>query len=141
MASTKDTDTSPKVTEQEARFFVSVFKHMEGKVQIDWANVAKETGYNSGSTAQTRFGQMKRRLGVNNSKTGASAANAPARTAKRAANAPASRVTKRTKRAKRAEAASHQESDDDEDSPSVEKTVKADAEDMELDIKEEINEV
>ncbi|KAK8134543.1 hypothetical protein PG984_006555 [Apiospora sp. TS-2023a] len=140
MASTKDTDTSPKATEQEARFFVSVFKHMEGKVQIDWASVAKETGYNSGGTAQTRFGQMKRRLGANNAKTGASAANAHARTAKRAANAPAGRVTKRTKRTKLAEATPHQQSDDDEDSP-AEKTAKADAKELELDIKDEINEV
>lgn len=66
----------------EARFFFAVLKHMKNKPDTDWEAVAEDMGYTNANTAQvsqtkkiygiviplifpqTRFGQIKRKLGL-----------------------------------------------------------------------------
>ncbi|KAK6069000.1 hypothetical protein SCUP234_06456 [Seiridium cupressi] len=83
-----------QATDQDARFFYTVLKHMKVKPDTDWDAVASELGYNNAGTAQTRFGQIKKKLGLtfdqtptsqNNRVVKARAPKAPALKAKKAA--------------------------------------------------------
>ncbi|KAF7539904.1 hypothetical protein G7054_g1754 [Neopestalotiopsis clavispora] len=50
--------------DKDARFFFAVLKHLKTKPDTDWDAVAAELGYANKAVAQTRFGQIKRRLGI-----------------------------------------------------------------------------
>ncbi|KAL2193507.1 hypothetical protein P885DRAFT_81165 [Corynascus similis CBS 632.67] len=53
-------------TAQEAYLFYTIIKNMKGKPEIDWAAVAADTGYKTAETAKVRYGQIKRKLGLDN---------------------------------------------------------------------------
>ncbi|KAL2149492.1 hypothetical protein VTH82DRAFT_8143 [Thermothelomyces myriococcoides] len=53
-------------TAQEAFLFYSIIKNMKGKPEIDWAAVAADAGYKTAETAKVRYGQIKRKLGLDN---------------------------------------------------------------------------
>ncbi|XMA10344.1 hypothetical protein WAI453_003135 [Rhynchosporium graminicola] len=43
-------------------FFQAIFANMKEAPDVDWDAVAAQAGYNSGGTARTRFGQIRREL-------------------------------------------------------------------------------
>ncbi|KAH6621218.1 hypothetical protein B0J18DRAFT_411007 [Chaetomium sp. MPI-SDFR-AT-0129] len=51
-------------TAQEALLFYTVIKNMKGKPDIDWAGVAADSGFKNPETAKVRYGQVKRKLGL-----------------------------------------------------------------------------
>ncbi|KAL2160334.1 hypothetical protein VTH06DRAFT_1507 [Thermothelomyces fergusii] len=53
-------------TAQEAYLFYTIIKNMKGKPEIDWAAVAADAGYKTAETAKVRYGQIKRKLGLDN---------------------------------------------------------------------------
>ncbi|KAK0386490.1 hypothetical protein NLU13_6325 [Sarocladium strictum] len=59
--------TTPKKepTASEAMFFFAIVKHTRNKADIDWAAVATEQGFKNADVAKVRFGQVKRKLGIN----------------------------------------------------------------------------
>ncbi|KAH8178050.1 hypothetical protein LIA77_03132 [Sarocladium implicatum] len=52
-------------TASEAMFFFAIVKHTKNKADIDWAAVANEQGFKNAEVAKVRFGQVKRKLGIN----------------------------------------------------------------------------
>ncbi|KAI9755054.1 MAG: hypothetical protein M1815_005219 [Lichina confinis] len=50
-------------TAKEAHFMMQVLRYQEGKPKVDWNAVAEATGLKNGSTANARFGQIKKRHG------------------------------------------------------------------------------
>ncbi|KAI6779842.1 uncharacterized protein J7T54_003766 [Emericellopsis cladophorae] len=64
-------DDKPKKepTPLEAMFFFAIVKHTKNKADIDWAGVAAEQGFKSAEVAKVRFGQVKRKLGINDTIT------------------------------------------------------------------------
>ncbi|KAK6193435.1 hypothetical protein LQW54_012465 [Pestalotiopsis sp. IQ-011] len=47
-----------------ALFFFTMVKHMKTKPDCDWDAIAAELGYSNARTAQVRYGQIKRKLGL-----------------------------------------------------------------------------
>ncbi|KAB5585792.1 hypothetical protein GE09DRAFT_38614 [Coniochaeta sp. 2T2.1] len=101
----------PQPSLAEAYFFLNIIKYVRGKLDVDWAAVAQESGFKNAETAKVRFGQVKKKLGFNNS-TPAAARVKPG--AKRGANddgdaaAPAEKKPRKTParpRGKKAQAA------------------------------------
>ncbi|KAL6698931.1 hypothetical protein J3F84DRAFT_345844 [Trichoderma pleuroticola] len=52
-------------TASEAMFFFAIVKHTRNKADIDWDAVAKEQGFKNAEVAKVRFGQVRRKLGIN----------------------------------------------------------------------------
>ncbi|EHK24466.1 uncharacterized protein TRIVIDRAFT_61259 [Trichoderma virens Gv29-8] len=52
-------------TASEAMFFFAIVKHTRNKADIDWDAVAQEQGFKNAEVAKVRFGQVKRKLGIN----------------------------------------------------------------------------
>ncbi|KAL7937478.1 hypothetical protein V8C35DRAFT_276972 [Trichoderma chlorosporum] len=52
-------------TASEAMFFFAIVKHTRNKADIDWDGVAQEQGFKNAEVAKVRFGQVKRKLGIN----------------------------------------------------------------------------
>ncbi|GAB1313057.1 hypothetical protein MFIFM68171_03267 [Madurella fahalii] len=53
-------------TAQEAYLFFTIIKNMKGKPEVDWNAVAADNGFKNAETAKVRYGQIKRKLGVDN---------------------------------------------------------------------------
>ncbi|KAG5942962.1 hypothetical protein E4U59_000763 [Claviceps monticola] len=51
-------------TAQEAMFFFAIVKHTRNKADIDWNAVALEQSFKNADVAKVRFGQVKRKLGI-----------------------------------------------------------------------------
>ncbi|KXX81231.1 hypothetical protein MMYC01_201382 [Madurella mycetomatis] len=51
-------------TAQEAYMFYTVIKNMKGKPEVDWNAVAADNGFKNAETAKVRYGQIKRKLGM-----------------------------------------------------------------------------
>ncbi|KAK8039594.1 hypothetical protein PG993_008005 [Apiospora rasikravindrae] len=135
MASSNVNANMPKATDQEARFFFVILKNMKTQPQVDWDAVAKEAGYNSGSTAVTRFGQIKKRLGLTTAKYGPSPAKAPTKVTKRGGK---SNPVGRAKRTKTVHDDADDVSDDGEDFPVVKKEIKAEEEEKKVNMVDEV---
>jgi len=56
-------DEKVQPTQREAFFFLEILAHQSGNPQVDWAGVAAKCGYSNAACAQTRFRQIKKRLG------------------------------------------------------------------------------
>ncbi|KAL7912784.1 hypothetical protein GGI35DRAFT_476616 [Trichoderma velutinum] len=52
-------------TASEAMFFFAIVKHTRNKADIDWDAVAQEQGFKNAEVAKVRFGQVRRKLGIN----------------------------------------------------------------------------
>ncbi|KAK4190261.1 hypothetical protein QBC35DRAFT_449455 [Podospora australis] len=64
-------DTGPLMkqpTQQEAFVFFSVYRNTRNRTSsdIDWEAVAADNGWKNGSTAKVRFGQIRRKLDIDN---------------------------------------------------------------------------
>ncbi|KAK4120800.1 hypothetical protein N657DRAFT_683287 [Parathielavia appendiculata] len=59
-------DGRKQPTAQEAYLFYTIIKNMKGKPEIDWAAVAVDAGFKNAETAKVRYGQIKRKLGLDN---------------------------------------------------------------------------
>ncbi|KAL7944409.1 hypothetical protein V8C42DRAFT_346157 [Trichoderma barbatum] len=66
-------DETPKQrrepTASEAMFFFAIVKHTRNKADIDWDAVAQEQGFKNADVAKVRFGQVKRKLGIDSAAT------------------------------------------------------------------------
>ncbi|KAH6610231.1 hypothetical protein Trco_000251 [Trichoderma cornu-damae] len=66
-------DETPKQrrepTASEAMFFFAIVKHTRNKADIDWDAVAQEQNFKNAEVAKVRFGQVKRKLGIDLSAT------------------------------------------------------------------------
>ncbi|KAG9258067.1 uncharacterized protein F5Z01DRAFT_670719 [Emericellopsis atlantica] len=118
-------DDKPKKepTPLEAMFFFAIVKHTKNKADIDWAGVAAEQGFKSAEVAKVRFGQVKRKLGINDTTT-------PNR--RGAISSPANTPTKVTKtptksRGGRQKAPVKKEESDTEDDTKVKTEVKSES--------------
>ncbi|KAL7795257.1 hypothetical protein V8C37DRAFT_374982 [Trichoderma ceciliae] len=90
-------DKTPKQrrepTASEAMFFFAIVKHTRNKADIDWDAVAQEQNFKNAEVAKVRFGQVKRKLGIDSTATpkkdgASSAASTPSKVRK----TPASRA-------------------------------------------------
>ncbi|KAM0486086.1 hypothetical protein ACHAPX_000788 [Trichoderma viride] len=54
----------PEPTASEAMFFFAIVKHTRNRADIDWDAVAQEQGFKNAEVAKVRFGQVKRKLGI-----------------------------------------------------------------------------
>ncbi|KAL6871144.1 hypothetical protein J3F83DRAFT_714092 [Trichoderma novae-zelandiae] len=67
------TDETPKQrrepTASEAMFFFAIVKHTRNKADIDWKAVAEEQGFKNAEVAKVRFGQVRRKLGIESGAT------------------------------------------------------------------------
>ncbi|KAL2018648.1 hypothetical protein VTK56DRAFT_551 [Thermocarpiscus australiensis] len=59
-------DAPKQPTTQEAFLFFTIIKNMKGKPEIDWNAVAADNGFKNADTAKVRYGQIKRKLGLDN---------------------------------------------------------------------------
>ncbi|KAL2263267.1 hypothetical protein VTK26DRAFT_7532 [Humicola hyalothermophila] len=59
-------DGRKQPTAQEAYLFYTIIKNMKGKPEIDWQNVALDNNFKNAETAKVRYGQIKRKLGLDN---------------------------------------------------------------------------
>ncbi|PTB67506.1 hypothetical protein BBK36DRAFT_1095840, partial [Trichoderma citrinoviride] len=66
-------DETPKQrrepTASEAMFFFAIVKHTKNKADIDWKAVAEEQGFKNAEVAKVRFGQVRRKLGIESNAT------------------------------------------------------------------------
>ncbi|KAH8205497.1 hypothetical protein TruAng_000403 [Truncatella angustata] len=109
------TTVSKQSGDLEAKFFAAMIKNMKNKPEIDWNGVADELGYANANTAKVRFGQIKKKLGLN-------FGNTPSSEGSRAVKRPATKaLSSKAKRPKKASAdkASANEAHDDQDVDSV----------------------
>ncbi|KAG0647932.1 hypothetical protein D0Z07_6047 [Hyphodiscus hymeniophilus] len=75
----------PEPNPKEAMFFYHVINSTKNKLEarlfhsmiIDWNEVAHKGGYTNANTAAVRFGQIKRRLGLNQATASASTSTTP----------------------------------------------------------------
>ncbi|KAM3513736.1 hypothetical protein MY11210_002645 [Beauveria gryllotalpidicola] len=51
-------------TPSEAIFFFNIVQHMKNKGDIDWDAVAESSGFKNAGVARVRFGQIKRKYGL-----------------------------------------------------------------------------
>ncbi|KAL7922979.1 hypothetical protein ACQKWADRAFT_312509 [Trichoderma austrokoningii] len=56
-------------TASEAMFFFAIVKHTRNKADIDWDAVAQEQNFKNAEVAKVRFGQVKRKLGIDSNVT------------------------------------------------------------------------
>ncbi|KAK8107239.1 uncharacterized protein PG998_009252 [Apiospora kogelbergensis] len=89
----KKTEDSPKITDQESRFFFIILLNMEGPLQVNWDTVAEQAGYNSGDVAKVNQEAARCRLG----RFWPFPAKTPAKSVKRRAGGSSGRTAKRTK--------------------------------------------
>ncbi|KAK4155226.1 hypothetical protein C8A00DRAFT_13716 [Chaetomidium leptoderma] len=59
-------DGRKQPTPQEAFLFYNIIKNMKGKPEVDWTAVAADAGFKNAETAKVRYGQIKRKLGLDN---------------------------------------------------------------------------
>ncbi|KAK4133012.1 hypothetical protein BT67DRAFT_450695 [Trichocladium antarcticum] len=59
-------DGRKQPTAQEAYMFYTVIRNMKGKPDIDWNAVAADNNFKNAETAKVRYGQIKRKLGLDN---------------------------------------------------------------------------
>ncbi|KAK3683714.1 hypothetical protein B0T22DRAFT_483536 [Podospora appendiculata] len=64
----------PAPTPQEALFFFNIIKNMRNRPDIDWNAVATDSNLKNSDTAKVRFGQIKRKHGLENWGTSAASA-------------------------------------------------------------------
>ncbi|KAG4428130.1 hypothetical protein IFR05_016387 [Cadophora sp. M221] len=57
-----EANSGAKAVPTQLSFFQAIFANMKETPDVDWAIVAATAGYNSASTARTRFGQIRREL-------------------------------------------------------------------------------
>ncbi|KAH7413395.1 hypothetical protein BKA64DRAFT_741084 [Cadophora sp. MPI-SDFR-AT-0126] len=57
-----EANTGVKAGPTQLSFFQAIFANMKESPNVDWVTVAATAGYNSASTARTRFGQIRREL-------------------------------------------------------------------------------
>ncbi|KAM0247361.1 hypothetical protein ACHAQJ_009869 [Trichoderma viride] len=66
-------DETPKQrrepTASEAMFFFAIVKHTRNKADINWEAVAEEQNFKNAEVAKVRFGQVKRKLGIDSNVT------------------------------------------------------------------------
>ncbi|KAJ4307042.1 hypothetical protein N0V88_000417 [Collariella sp. IMI 366227] len=72
----EDGDGRKQPTAQEAFLFYSIIKNMKGKPDVDWTGVATDAGFKNAETAKVRYGQIKRKLGLDTNTTPSKAAQA-----------------------------------------------------------------
>ncbi|KAK3293293.1 uncharacterized protein B0H64DRAFT_444564 [Chaetomium fimeti] len=65
-AAIASTGEQKQPTLQEAHLFYTIIKSMKGKPEIDWAAVAIDAGFKNAETAKVRYGQIKRKLDLDN---------------------------------------------------------------------------
>ncbi|KAJ6784931.1 hypothetical protein PWT90_10944 [Aphanocladium album] len=128
-----DDTGKPSPTSSEAMFFFNIVQHMKNKAEIDWDAVAVSTGFKNAGVAKVRFGQIKRKHGLD----GESPARSPAgkKNGKQPGDGGPSTPTKVTKprkapgsgRGRRVKKQEEPEDDLDEDGTST--TIKAEKED------------
>ncbi|KAH6669874.1 hypothetical protein B0J14DRAFT_597402 [Halenospora varia] len=56
----------------DAKFFLNILLSLKCPLSVDWEKVARNSGYNNGKTASTRFGQMKKKARAEEASTSAS---------------------------------------------------------------------
>ncbi|KAK4043596.1 hypothetical protein C8A01DRAFT_12900 [Parachaetomium inaequale] len=83
---------------QEAYLFYTIIKNMKGKPDIDWAAVATDAGFKNAETAKVRYGQIKRKLGLDNWTGGKPPVAKEPTKDDEAAGAPETPATNRTKK-------------------------------------------
>ncbi|KAK1245287.1 hypothetical protein MKX08_004916 [Trichoderma sp. CBMAI-0020] len=66
----------PEPTASEAMFFFAIVKHTRNRADIDWDAVAQEQGFKNAEVAKVRFGQVKRKLGIDSNVTPKKGSNA-----------------------------------------------------------------
>ncbi|KAN0110141.1 hypothetical protein V8E51_006528, partial [Hyaloscypha variabilis] len=90
--------SGPAPTPKEAMFFLSILNNMKNKPEVDWDVVAAKSGFNSGKTAATRFGQIKKKWSSMSSEIDTSSSTPKAKTPKKGkgsgTNTTPSKVTK-----------------------------------------------
>ncbi|KAK1251097.1 hypothetical protein MKX07_005652 [Trichoderma sp. CBMAI-0711] len=59
----------PQPTASEAMFFFAIVKHTKNRADIDWHAVAEEQGFKNAEVAKVRFGQVRRKLGIESNTT------------------------------------------------------------------------
>ncbi|KAL7821434.1 hypothetical protein V8C44DRAFT_354070 [Trichoderma aethiopicum] len=59
----------PQPTASEAMFFFAIVKHTKNRADIDWNAVAVEQGFKNAEVAKVRFGQVRRKLGIESNTT------------------------------------------------------------------------
>ncbi|KAK4214031.1 hypothetical protein QBC37DRAFT_161673 [Rhypophila decipiens] len=59
----------PQPSPAEAYLFFTLIQYMRSKPDIDWEQVAVANGFKNAETAKVRFGQIKRKLGMNDTAT------------------------------------------------------------------------
>ncbi|TQV97623.1 hypothetical protein V2A60_006633 [Cordyceps javanica] len=57
-------EVKPGPTPSEAIFFFNIVQHMKNKGDIDWDAVADSSGFKNAAVAKVRFGQIKRKYGL-----------------------------------------------------------------------------
>ncbi|KAK3320954.1 hypothetical protein B0T19DRAFT_466165 [Cercophora scortea] len=78
----------PAPTPQEALFFFNIIKNMRNRPDIDWNAVAADSNLKNSDTAKVRFGQIKRKHGLENWGTSANTAGRNNNTGNSAAPTP-----------------------------------------------------
>ncbi|KAK4175959.1 hypothetical protein QBC36DRAFT_311563 [Triangularia setosa] len=59
-------DKAPQPTSAEAFLFYSIVKNLRTRPDIDWEGVARDNGFKNAETAKVRYGQVKRKLNIDN---------------------------------------------------------------------------
>ncbi|OAQ99871.1 hypothetical protein LLEC1_03663 [Akanthomyces lecanii] len=116
-----DETGKPGPTPSEAIFFFNIVQHMKNKGDIDWEAVAESSGFKNAGVAKVRFGQIKRKYGLD--------ANSPSKKTGTAGDIP-STPTKVTKSRKatgsggRGRKVKKAESEEEEDADEMPRQVK-----------------
>ncbi|KAK0634767.1 hypothetical protein B0T17DRAFT_594556 [Bombardia bombarda] len=96
-------DGRPQPTAQEAILFFSIIRNMKTKPEIDWKAVAQEAKLKNAETAKVRFGQIKRKLGIDsNSSSGDNSSSGGVAAPKTKATPKKASVTKKVPTPRRA---------------------------------------
>ncbi|PVH80952.1 hypothetical protein DL98DRAFT_626436 [Cadophora sp. DSE1049] len=72
-----EANTGAKAGPTQLSFFQAIFANMKETPDVDWVTVAATAGYNSASTARTRFGQIRRELLKGDGSTGPKSPSKP----------------------------------------------------------------
>ncbi|RFU80940.1 hypothetical protein TARUN_1225 [Trichoderma arundinaceum] len=115
-------DETPKQrrepTASEAMFFFAIVKHTRNKADIDWEAVAQEQNFKNAEVAKVRFGQVKRKLGIDSTATPkkgntSSATSTPSKVRKTPASRSGAKGKGRGSRAKKEEVEADPEAGDE----------------------------
>ncbi|KAI0124998.1 hypothetical protein BJ170DRAFT_685873 [Xylariales sp. AK1849] len=62
MAGNIDPNTELQFNNKESRFLLAIVNDLQSKANVDWEAVAKEVGFANARTANTRWGQIKKKF-------------------------------------------------------------------------------